>query len=139
MAPLTKSQRKNRKNKKRRSRRAAEDAAKAPPPSAKEVDRLWAIAHSALNRAATATGRRVTADAAAPGSGDATAAGGDLSGPDRGGGQGALQGVTEQTVTEPLPGGPTDPAPASPVPSSPPYSPSYSPPTFGPCFAPCTG
>lgn len=111
-------------------------------------------------QAATATGRRVTADAAAPGSGDATAAGGDLGGPDCGGGQGALQGATEQTVAEPLSGGPIDPAPASPVPSSPPYSPSYSPPTFGPvslplsgfslnqdaisclrskCFAPCTG
>ncbi|KAJ5402993.1 uncharacterized protein N7487_008889 [Penicillium crustosum] len=73
--------------------------------------------------AASATERRATVDAAAPGSGDATAAGGELGGPDHGGGQGALQdalqGATEQAVAEPLPGGPTDPAPASPAPSSP--------------------
>ncbi|KAJ9481220.1 hypothetical protein VN97_g12272 [Penicillium thymicola] len=135
MAPLTKRQKKNRKDRKRRARRAAEAAAEAaantPPPSAEEVSRLWAIAYSALNKAAAATVRRAAADAAAPGSG-----GGDLGGPDRDGGQGASQGTTEQAVTEPLPGGSTDLAPASPIPSSPPYSPSYSPPTFGPVRLP---
>lgn len=46
----------------------------------------------------------------------AATAGGDLGGPDRGGGQGALQGTTNQAVSEPLTGGPTDsPSPSGPA------------------------
>ncbi|KAJ5483656.1 hypothetical protein N7530_002902 [Penicillium desertorum] len=76
---LAASPKKPRKERKRQARRAAEADAKAPPPSTEE--------------AATASQRQC----ADPGSGEATAtAGGDLGSPNRGGGQGALQGATEQ-------------------------------------------
>ncbi|KAJ5426589.1 hypothetical protein N7465_001659 [Penicillium sp. CMV-2018d] len=152
MAPLTKSQKKNRKEKKRRARRAAEAAANAPPGSAEQLNRLCSMAQSAIAKVrnhprtsllsglddcvrlnivsnvcvdqATEAAKQHAAATTAPGSGEATAAGGDLGGPDRGGGQGALQGATvEQAVAESLPGGSTDPAPASPAPSSPPTPP----------------